>query len=162
MTDYYEKPWCRIASYMVGVLLAQLYYDRKLAIKGDERAQRTFGNCCFGMYKSSGLFSWASALLGAGFTAFCIFIYGTASTQIYGKWSLGVSMVYNGFSRPLFVLGMMMVLMPTFEGRLPWLFTFMSNPLFIVLGRLTYCAYLMHFTVIYAYTNSRSSTLYFT
>ena len=31
---YYEKPYNRMASYMVGVLLAQLYYDRKLAKKG--------------------------------------------------------------------------------------------------------------------------------
>ena len=34
-TIYYEKPYNRMASYMVGVLLAQLYYDRKLAKKGD-------------------------------------------------------------------------------------------------------------------------------
>ena len=34
-TVYYEKPYNRMASYMVGVLLAQLYYDRKLANQGD-------------------------------------------------------------------------------------------------------------------------------
>ena len=77
-------------------------------------------------------------------------------------WSMGASMLWNGFARPLFVLGMMLVLMPTFEGRLTWLFAFMSNPLFVVLGRHTYCAYLMHFTVIYAYQFSMDSTLYFT
>lgn len=38
----------------------------------------------------------------------------------------------------------------------------MSNPLFVVLGRLTYCAYLMHFTVIYSYKFSLDSTSYFT
>lgn len=38
----------------------------------------------------------------------------------------------------------------------------MSNPLFVVLGRLTYCAYLMHFTVIFAYKFSLDSTSYFT
>ena len=50
-TVYYEKPWCRMAAYMVGVLLAQLYYDRKLALKGDVSAQRTLGNGCFHCYK---------------------------------------------------------------------------------------------------------------
>lgn len=29
--NYYTKPYCRLAAYMVGVILAQLYYDRKLA-----------------------------------------------------------------------------------------------------------------------------------
>ena len=38
----------------------------------------------------------------------------------------------------------------------------MSNPLFVVLGRLTYCAYLMHFTVIYGYKFSLNSSSYFT
>ena len=110
----YIKPWARMHAYMVGVLLAQLYYDRKLAIKGDPRAQNTLGNCCFGLYKSSWVFSTGSVLIGAGITAFMIFIYGTAVNQEYGQWSLGLSMAYGGLSRPLYVLGMMMVLMPLF------------------------------------------------
>lgn len=151
-----------MASYMVGVLLAQLYYDRKLALKGDNRGINTIGNCCFKLYRNNGYFAWGSAIIGLGLTTFNIAIYGTAVDSTYGKWNMGESMAYNGFSRPLFVFGMMLVLMPTFEGRLSWLFAFMSNPLFVVLGRLTYCAYLMHFTVIYSYFFSLDSSNYFT
>lgn len=32
--DYYTKPYCRLAAYMVGVVLAQLYHDRKQANQG--------------------------------------------------------------------------------------------------------------------------------
>ena len=162
MNLYYEKPWCRMASYMVGVLLAQLYYDRKLAVKGDRRGKGTLGNACFSCYKQSGICSWASAIIGLGFTSFSVFIYDTAIKETYGAWSLGASMLFNGFARPLFVLGMLLSLFPTFEGRLPWLYAFMSNPLFVILGRLTYCAYLCHFLVINAYLYSLDSSRYFT
>ena len=162
MTLYYEKPWCRMASYMVGVLLAQLYYDRKLALKGDPRGKGTLGNGCFSCYKQSSLLSWGSALLGVALTSFCIFIFDTAIKGTYGSWGIGVSMAYNGFARPLFVFGMMLVLFPTFEGRLSWFKAFMMNPLFVVLGRLTYCAYLCHFLVIYSYIYSLDSSRYFT
>ena len=151
-----------MAAYMVGVLLAQLYYDRKLALKGVRKAENTIGNCCFKLYRHNSSFAWSSAFLGVALTTFNISIYGSAINSTYGKWNLAESMVYNGFSRPLFVFGMMLVLMPTFEGRLPWLFSFMSNPLFVVLGRLTYCAYLMHFTVILSYYFSLDSSNYFT
>ena len=110
----YIKPWTRMAAYMVGVLLAQLYYDRKLALKGDARGFNTIGNCCFSCYKKSAIFSIISVLVGAGLTSFIIFIYGTCTNLKYGWWSLGVSMVYTSIGRPLFVLGMMLVLMPTF------------------------------------------------
>ena len=80
----YCKPWTRMHAYMVGVLLAQLYYDRKLALKGDARGYNTLGNCCFKWYKKSLIVSTISVLLGAGLTAFIIFIFGTATNQKYG------------------------------------------------------------------------------
>ena len=54
-------------------------------------------------------------------------------------------------SRPLYVLGMMLTLLPTFEGRLPWLRNFMSVGLFQVVGKLTYTAYLIHIAIIFAF-----------
>ena len=70
-------------------------------------------------------------------------------------------MVYNGFSRPLFVFGMMLVLFPTFEGQLSWLKVFLANPIFKVVGKLTYCAYLMHFEILFAYMYSIESSAFF-
>ena len=129
LTDnYYNKPYCRLAAYMVGVLLAQLYYDRKLAKKGLSAASKTCGNFVFSCYERSAFFSWGSALLGVCITTFLIFFYKDAFDQ--GPWSVGASMVWTAISRPLFVFGMMLVLLPTFEGRLPWLRSFISCGLF--------------------------------
>lgn len=159
-TEYYGKPWCRLASYEVGVLLAQLYYDRKLYLSGNQEAQSTLGNRIFELYNKSALFAWISVFIGVFLTSFMIFIYQDALESPSG-WSIGVSMLYNGFARPLFVLGMMMALFPTFEGRLPWLRNFMANGFFRVMGRLTYSAYLIHFLVLAAYVYSINSTNYF-
>ena len=67
-------------------------------------------------------------------------------------------MVWDAISRPLFVLGMMLVLLPTFEGRLSWLKIFMSLGLFQIIGKLTYTSYLIHINIMSAYSLSRSGT----
>ena len=126
--NYYSKPYCRLSAYMVGVLLAQLYYDRKLAKKGDPLSYKSCGNLVFGWYHRSALFSYGSAILGVCITTFLIFFFKLAFTE--APWSLGASMVWTACSRPLFVFGMMLVLLPTFEERLTWLRSFMSCGLF--------------------------------
>ena len=154
--QYYNKPYCRLAAYMVGVLLAQLYYDRKLAKSGNEAAKRSCGNLLFGLIERSFIVAWGVVLVGLFLTTFFIFYYKTAYP--IGSWNLGASMVWNAVSRPLFVLGMMLVLLPTFEGRLPWFKSFMSNGLFKVVGKLTYSAYLIHIAVIIAFTASSNNS----
>lgn len=150
-----------MASYMVGVLLAQLYYDRKLAKKGDESAVNTYGNKLFILYQNSKVFTWISVSFGLFLVLFMIFIYQTALMETWGHWGMAASMLYNGFSRPLFVFGMMIVLFPTFEGQLGWFKSFMANSLFKVIGKLTYCAYLMHYLILFSYGYSAESTSFY-
>ena len=64
-----------MASYMVGVLLAQLYYDRKLAKSGDENAINTYGNRVFALYEKSKIFTWMSVVFGLFLVLFMVFIY---------------------------------------------------------------------------------------
>ena len=154
--DYYNKPYCRLAAYMVGVLLAQLYYDRKLAKNGDPNLQNSCGNVLFRMYERSSIVAWISVLIGMFLTTFLIFYFQTAYPS--GSWNLTTSMIWNALSRPLFVLGMMMVLLPTYEGRLTWLKSFMSCGLFKVIGKFTYSAYLIHIAVISLYVSSSNNS----
>lgn len=67
-------------------------------------------------------------------------------------------MVWIALSRPLFVNGMMLVLLPTFEGKLPWIKSFLSCRLFKILGKLTYSAFLIHGVIAYAYFGSEQNT----
>ncbi len=52
-----------------------------------------------------------------------------------------------------------MVLLPTYEGRLPWLKAFMSFSLFQIIGRLTYTSYLIHQSLIFLYLAAGENTL---
>ena len=52
----------------------------------------------------------------------------------------------------------MLVLLPTFEGQLPWMKNFLSSGVFKVLAKLTYCAFLIHGVVQYAYFASEQNT----
>ena len=152
---YYTKPWCRISTYLVGVLLGQMYYDRKLAIKGTHpHLINSFGNRFFALYKST-MCTWASALIGVAITTFLVCIYHLLSS---GSWDISPSSAWYSTSRPLFVSGMMLVLMPTFEGRLPLVRVFLSCGFFQVMGRLTYSAYLIHIHVLEAINVSIKGT----
>ena len=112
----------------------------------------------FRLYESSGVCSWISAIIGVGLTTFLTLIYHTA---IDGQgWSLAVSALWNSLSRVAYVLGMMMVLLPTFEGRLTWVKLFMSCEYFQVMGKLTYSAYLIHIPVGVSYMYSIKYTPY--
>ncbi len=93
-----------------------------------------------------------------GTVSFFIFIYCTAYHARFGAWGIGASMAYNALGRPLFVTGMMMALMPTFEGRLKVVRVFMANDVFKVIGKLTYCAYLMHYELLWTYECSINSS----
>ena len=87
-----------------------------------------------------------------------IFIYHTAVNG--SGWKLEGVATYNAISRLAFVLGMMMVLLPTFEGRLTWVKYFMSCEYFQVIGKLTYSAYLIHIPVGVAYIYCQKYTAY--
>ena len=99
---------------------------------------------------------WLSVIVGVFLTSFLTFYFREAYPA--GSWSLTTSMIWNAFSRPLYVFGMMLVLLPTFEGRLTWLKNFMACGLFKVVGKLTYSAYLIHIAVIFAYMCARNNS----
>lgn len=57
-------------------------------------------------------------------------------------------MLYNTFSRPVFVLGVGLIIAPCFVGRLRVIRGFLGAELFAFLAKLTYVGYLIHCLVI--------------
>ncbi len=82
-------------------------------------------------------------------TTFFVFFFRDSLNK--PPWSNSALTAWNVISRPFFVFAMLLALAPTFEGKLPWLQAFMAAPLFQVLGKLTFGAYLLHSAVIEAY-----------
>ena len=134
---------------MVGALCAQLYSGR---------SELRFNQRCFNLYRRSNFCLWGSFFLGIGLTSFVVFFYKDSLDD--KGWGIAASMLWNGLTRALFVTGMMLVLIATFEGRLTWVKAFLAWGPFQVIGKLTYSAYLIHICVILGFTYSRESSFY--
>lgn len=97
-------------------------------------------------YKLSSVVSYASFFVGLFLTTFLVFIQITfwRNELAYNNWAPVPSMLFNAFSRAGFVLGLMLVVLPTFENRLTWVKTLLASDFMCVMGRLTFAVYLMH------------------
>ena len=59
-------------------------------------------------------------------------------------WSMGARITWNILSRPLFIIGLIFVLLPTFTGQLRGISSFLGTQFWTPIARLTFSAYLVH------------------
>nr|XP_039272371.1 nose resistant to fluoxetine protein 6-like [Styela clava] len=128
-SDIYEKPWCRIGVYFIGMVTGYILYTKKLKIH---------------MNKIFVLVMWMAI------TAIALAdVYGQTGNVIEGRlMPVGVAAFYNAISRPLWGLCLAWLVIACSSGYGGPINSFLSWKLFIPLSRLTYCAYLVHPLVI--------------
>lgn len=156
--QYATKPWNRLAAYQVGLLAAAIAHQRR---SPSHACGGRLGLRLFRLWQRSTCAAYASLITGFVFTAFVVFIYQAASDKSWGAWGIVPSMLYNALSRPLFVTGMLLALLPTLSGQLGWLRGALSHPALVVLGRLTLPTFLLHVMVLQVFAYSQHSTNYF-
>lgn len=135
MDLYYFKPWCRMGPYIIGIIGGYILYklDCKLKIN-----------------KILNLCIW----LGAAGVA-CAIVYG-----LYGPikqdnpLSNDVSALYNATHRTMWGICICWVIIACATGNGGYINTLLSWKGLIPLSRLTYCAYLVHPSIMYLYYNS--------
>ena len=143
--DIYIKPYCRIAPYLVGLVLGYILYKK---IK----------------FNIHWLVDWATYLgvwvLAAGC---CIStVYG-----LYGSWhghtfSLAENVIYFMFSRFVWAVGLALMVFACHNGH-GWIINdFLSMKFWIPLSRLTYTAYLVHPIVLTVVFASQQDTFAYT
>ena len=67
---------------------------------------------------------------------------------------------WNMFSRGLFIVGLALVLMPTFTGKLRGMLVFLGSDFWSPLSRLTFCVYLLHpLTFTWYYGTARKAVI---
>lgn len=165
----YNKPWARMGAYFVGAIFGLSYFELANKEKYGELSN-TFFNGCYNYLKSSRISSAIMALCGVGLTAIYVFplrsFYLDCGASGTGKeancWPLFPSFLYNLTARPFFVLGIGLVLAPTFVGRLRLVKYVLSAEPFVVLARLNYMVYLIHCLVIFWYLNDLRQPSYVT
>lgn len=137
----YIKPWYRITPYLVGVIAG------------------------YALHRLSGR-TWRPhrLIILTGWIAAA----GVALSIIYGLYDVdggrvtlaqGVSSFYNAVYRPAWAAAVAWVTVACVTGNGGWVNSFLSQPLFAPLSRLTYCAYLVHPVVMMAYYLSRRQAL---
>ncbi|XP_062596125.1 O-acyltransferase like protein-like isoform X2 [Saccostrea cucullata] len=138
----YQKPYARIAPYLIGVLTGYFMW------KSERQAK---------LPKVIVVLGWIIALI-------CLSSLVFGSTELYRghKFSTAVSALYNSLSTTTWGLGVAWIIFACSIGYGGFINTFLSARLWSPLSRLTYCAYLVHPVIIHVYIMSQRDTFYYT
>lgn len=102
---------------------------------------------------------WLMELIGLGVMAFLVFIPRTL--QEGGEWPQIWHSLYFCLSKPLFILGMVFVILPPLLGIKSFFRTILDTRLFNFIAKISFCTYLVHLMVIYQFYTSRAYDFYY-
>ena len=140
----YMRPWNRFAPYGVGGIIGFMYFeykkDQKYEREGHSDYQPGLATKIFQAPKNNHFVTYGSLLAGLFLTTFFVFImYDFFRHQLWiNPWSTTANMLFNAFSRAFFVIGLALIIYPTFTNRLTWIKSFLSSDFMCVVGRLTF------------------------
>ncbi|XP_033763774.1 nose resistant to fluoxetine protein 6-like [Pecten maximus] len=139
---YYIKPYCRMGPYIVGIITGYILYKTE------------------GKYKIKPALN---ILIWAFVTALaCMVLYGTYQESIGHAMSVGIAALYNAVHKSLWGVCVCWVVFACVTGNGGFVNTLLSWSPFVPLGRLTYCAYLVHPIVMTIYYRTLRQTVYAT
>ncbi|CEM15783.1 unnamed protein product [Vitrella brassicaformis CCMP3155] len=135
MTVYYQKPWCRILPYLVGMAAGLLWAEHR----GDVR--EAFG-------KMRGVGRWAGSILAGALMLFLIYIQWTANKDHPVVWTQVENSLFLTFSRGAWAVGLTWYVYLCALGHAPITNFFLSWGFWSPLARVTYSSYLIHLAII--------------
>jgi peptidoglycan/LPS O-acetylase OafA/YrhL len=138
--DYYVKPYDRVNAYVLGIMVAWAFMTWKTDQKrgADSTITRWTRR-----WVDNVVLKYILIAVGIGIT------FGLCSMHyVFNHYWQDIvtwhNVVFIAVSRPLFVVGLLMVVYPVILGREKTLFAILGAPFWNVLGKLTYGAYLFH------------------
>ncbi|PIC29790.1 hypothetical protein B9Z55_021264 [Caenorhabditis nigoni] len=138
----YHKPWIRCPPYFMGLLVG--YF---LAEFGSQKVKIPWILAIFG---------WILAF-GLGIACmFCTYDYDKGA-----KWSIFARATYYNFSRIAWSIFVSWVIIANHMGWGGPINNFMSHPIWQPLGRLSYCAYIVHFFTLFWFLNISDHSMHF-
>jgi peptidoglycan/LPS O-acetylase OafA/YrhL len=144
--SYYIVPWGRCPPYIFGIILAMVWFFYKEDLK----------KVVLSRMQSLLLFSIALFLFG-------ITIIGGrgAYSNLPSDWSNLTMSFYIAFSKPAWTVGVFILVGLLFMEQLPWVDLILNNHLMAVLGRISFCIYLVHPAIINWYYYSAETPPHF-
>ncbi|CEM26546.1 unnamed protein product [Vitrella brassicaformis CCMP3155] len=149
---YYEKPWCRIGPYLVGMAGGLLVLEHGRAVRVFLAGMTRFGR-------------WACHLLCGAVMLFVIFIQYDANKAGAVPWTPLETMLYNTFARSVWGLCLLWLVVCCAADKdgvyAPWTNRLLSLPVFVPLARLTYAFYMIHLPLMAVWFFSRRDQDYY-
>lgn len=140
--DYYITPYCRIGTYIVGIITGYILY-------------KTECRCRINRYVN--LIGWLLAAVAA-----CSVVYGLHDPVNGHPLSVDVSALYNTTNRIAWGASICWVIFSCATGNGGYVNTLLSWKAFIPLSRLTYCGYLIHPIIMFGFYFSHQTPIHFT
>ncbi|OMJ80258.1 hypothetical protein SteCoe_19516 [Stentor coeruleus] len=159
---YYIKPYFRFPVYLQGITAGLIfYYNEKLKDNThreiDDPLLDFITKCLnFKKWISNGCFA-----IGVFLMMFFILIQKQVYDNLYDPdvWSRGTNAFVLTIYRVGFILGLFMFIFPVLIGRMPFLYKVMSHKVFEPLAKISYCGFLVHFSILVAYNSSQNNTI---
>ncbi|OMJ79325.1 hypothetical protein SteCoe_20666 [Stentor coeruleus] len=159
---YYIKPYFRFPVYLQGITAGLIfYYNEKLK---DNMHREIDDTLLEFVTKSLNFKKWISE--GCFFVGvFLMMFFILIQKQVYDKlddpevWSRGTNAFVLTIYRVGFILGLFMFILPILIGKMPFLDKVMSHNAFEPLAKISYCGFLIHFSILVAYNSSQNNTL---
>ncbi|CAG2200088.1 unnamed protein product [Mytilus edulis] len=138
--QYYQRPYTRIGPYLVGMFCGFLLYQTKC-------------KCKINKYLNLVLWAVFTAIASAA-------LYGVYRDYNGHPFSTDLAATFNTLHRTAWSLGVCWVIFACATGNGGIVNTILSWKAFVPLGKLTYCAYLVHPIVIFYYFGSRRKLIH--
>ena len=136
---YYIKPWTRGAPYFLGIYLGIYYKEWK-------SKNAVFPNW-MNLLKESRPFRVIISLFGLAIIEFVTWIV-TPLQDNTDAWSDDVKYIWSAVCRTLYILGIFWFIWPSMFGKNRVFRSFLNNGFFLVMARLSYAGYLIHYIII--------------
>ena len=151
---YYYRPWCRVNTYLLGILFLWLY----LSHKRREHLYQPFQLINRALDKP--LVRYMSFILGV---SLCTLIVFTGSFWYMSPENITTTdnIVYGIFHMPAFVLGVFLIIYPVLLGHFRPILAILGHEVFSAMARITYGAYMFHIHVLTFIAVARNQAIYF-
>lgn len=157
--NYYTKPWFRCPPYLLGMILAIVwFYYFDLDTSPYKIIPNDIEEPLLGSQPKIKYRDWIKntkivkyGLLAISFTLLGITVLGGkgAYANVPSHWTDTEMSMYIAFSKFAWTIGLCILCLLLFLGEIPIISHILCNHLMAVLGRLTYCVYLIHPSILY-------------
>ncbi|CAG9332898.1 unnamed protein product [Blepharisma stoltei] len=148
---YYNKPYCRVAPYIMGIITGLVIYAYR-AYK-DKKNYYDPVSIWIGNKLEDPLIRYVFGFIGLSLISILVWVqYDTleypGTLMEYSHWSHSQNEAFVTLCRPLFGLGLTLLLLPSLLGHFNFITWVLSWDIWTPLARLTFAVYLIHVNVI--------------